>query len=38
VLRVAACPGATTIRVTVTPHGARGQSCSLRRRSSKPSP
>jgi endoglycosylceramidase len=36
VLRVAACPGVTDVRVTVTPHGANGQSCVVARRSSKP--
>jgi endoglycosylceramidase len=37
VLRVAACPGAGEVRVTVTPHGAGGQSCVVSRRSAKPS-
>jgi endoglycosylceramidase len=35
VLRVAACPGATDVRVTVTPHGASGQSCVVGRTSSR---
>jgi endoglycosylceramidase len=38
VLRVAACPGSTDVRVTVTPHGASQESCVVRRRSSKPAP